>query len=165
MKKKTANEDVRIVFTGGTIDSFAPQTLPYRSFVPQYLRNLYFPQGKYTHLFSKYSDDITFWDRKLICHFLEAIPEQYVLLLHGTDTMAETASYLKQYLRRTDQTIFLTGSMVPLGGVFSDAPFNLGFALARIRDVPSGIYIAMHGRLFEPFHVRKNFELRRFEEV
>jgi L-asparaginase len=164
MKKKT-DSDVHIVFTGGTIDSLAPQTLPYRSFVPSYLKSLYFPQTKYTHLFSKYSDDITPLDKKLMSLFLECLPEQYIILLHGTDTMAETASYLKQHLKRTDQTIFLVGSMDPLGKVFSDAPFNLGFALARIYDVPSGVYIAMHGRLFEPFHVRKNFELRRFEEV
>ena len=41
--------------------------------------------------------------------------------------------------------------MVPIKGFdFSDAPFNLGFSIAKSHDLPNVIYICMNGKLFSP---------------
>ena len=51
------------------------------------------------------------------------------VVLHGTDTMAWTASALSFLLRGADKPVILTGSQVPLLGAGSDAPGNLRAAL------------------------------------
>ncbi len=38
----------------------------------------------------------------------------------------------------------------------SDAEFNIGCAIGAVQSLPSGVYIAMNGRIFDPQHVRKN---------
>jgi L-asparaginase len=34
-----------------------------------------------------------------------------------------------------------------------------------VQSLPSGVYIAMNGRIFDPQHVRKNVAANRFESV
>ena len=38
-------------------------------------------------------------------------------------------------------------------------------AVGAVSALPNGVYIAMNGRLFDPFKCRKNREKRMFEEV
>jgi L-asparaginase len=47
----------------------------------------------------------------------------------------------------------------------SDAPFNIGCAVAAVQSLAPGVYIAMNGRIFDPGKVRKNRDLNRFEET
>jgi len=51
------------------------------------------------------------------------------VILHGTDTMAWTASALSFMLRGMDKPVILTGSQIPLLEAGSDAPGNLRAAL------------------------------------
>lgn len=90
-------------------------------------------------------------------------PEDRIVITHGTDTMAETAKLLAQ--ANLGKRIVLTGAMVPYAVVGSDAVFNLGSAIAAVQLVDPGVYIAMHGRLFDAHRVRKNREAGVFEEV
>jgi len=63
------------------------------------------------------------------------------------------------------KTIVLVGSLSPARFKSSDAEFNIGFALAAVQTLPSGVYIAMNGRIFHPDRVRKNREANRFEPI
>jgi len=80
--------------------------------------------------------------------------------------MPDTAQYLKDQLGKTNKTIVLTGSMVPLKGFdLSDAPFNLGYAIACAQTLPFGVYVCMNGKVFDPKKVDKNRIKARFEEL
>ena len=51
------------------------------------------------------------------------------VILHGTDTMAYTASVLSFMLENLGKAVVLTGSMIPLAEVYNDARRNLLIAL------------------------------------
>jgi L-asparaginase len=54
--------------------------------------------------------------------------------------------------------------MIPLDGFYqSDAPFNLGYAIAQVQNKPHGVYICMNAHCFSTEEVKKNKELGRFE--
>jgi L-asparaginase len=56
------------------------------------------------------------------------------VVLHGTDTMAYTASALSFMLRGLRKPVIVSGSQIPLGAVRSDAPQNLVTALQLAAD-------------------------------
>ena len=77
--------------------------------------------------------------------------------------MPDTARYLKAHLKRKSKTIILTGSMIPISGFSpSDAPFNLGFAIAKVLELPAGVYVCMNGQVFSPEEVAKVVREGRF---
>jgi L-asparaginase len=55
--------------------------------------------------------------------------------------------------------------MEPADFKSSDAVFNVGVAVGAVSSLPDGIYIAMNGRIFDPFKCRKNRDLGIFEEL
>ena len=63
------------------------------------------------------------------------------------------------------KVIVLTGAMKPAAFRDSDAPFNLGFAVAALETLPPGVYLAFHGRIFDPARVAKTPSKGRFEQV
>ena len=63
-----------------------------------------------------------------------------------------------------NKTIVLTGSMYPAQYRDSDAVFNLGCALIGAQVLDPGVYIAMNGKIFDPYESVKNVEFNRFEE-
>jgi L-asparaginase len=83
-----------------------------------------------------------------------------IVVTHGTDTMVETARVLSDVRHKT---IVLTGALQPGRFADSDAPFNLGMAVAAAQTLDFGVYIAANGRVFAANRVRKNRELNRFE--
>jgi L-asparaginase len=111
-------------------------------------------------LFRKDSLEITEEDRELILEKVQGDPCPHVLITHGTDTMALTGRRLSGI---PGKTIVLTGAMQPAAFKESDAPFNVGFALAALQTLPPGVYLAMNGRIFDPHTARKNVELDLFE--
>ena len=89
--------------------------------------------------------------------------EDKILITHGTDTMAFTASVLADRVK--DKTIVLTGAMVPYKFGSSDGLFNLGSSLAYVQSLPHGVYVAMNGKIFDGKNVKKNKETGEFEEI
>lgn len=89
--------------------------------------------------------------------------ETRIVIVHGTDTMVETATALAH--AALPATIVLTGAMVPASIKRSDAAFNLGFAVASAQTLPAGVWIAMNGRAHAWNRVRKNRELGCFEPI
>jgi L-asparaginase len=83
-----------------------------------------------------------------------AAPEPSIVVVHGTDTMAETARVVGGAVLA--KTIVFTGAMIPYSVQGSDALFNLGFALAAAQALAPGTYVAMNGRVFPWRKVRKD---------
>ena len=102
-------------------------------------------------------------DRLRILAACRTAPENRLVIIHGTDTMTETARVLGS--AGLTQTVILTGAMVPYEVAGSDALFNLGFACGVAQTLSPGIYIAMNGTVFPWDKVRKNRAVGRFELV
>jgi len=81
-------------------------------------------------------------------------PERAIVVVHGTDTMVETAQVVGR--AALDKAVVFTGAMVPYSVQGSDAPFNLGFALAAALTLPAGAYVAMNARVFPWDNVMKD---------
>jgi L-asparaginase len=92
--------------------------------------------------------------RQSVLAACRAAPEPSIVVIHGTDTMAETARVLGE--ASLAKTVVFTGAMIPYSVQGSDALFNLGFALAMSQSLAAGAYIAMNGRVFPWNDVRKD---------
>jgi len=163
---------INIIITGGTIDSGwngqkDTVTPLEHSVLPDYFARLKLYEDLiFTEVFMKDSRDITIDDCKKICETVEKSPCRKILITHGTYTMPDTARFLKSNLNRKDQVIILTGSMAPIKGFdFTDAPFNLGYALAQAQTQKPGIYLCMNGKTFTPDEVAKNLSEGRFYSI
>lgn len=70
------------------------------------------------------------------------------VVLHGTDTLAYTASALSFMLQGLNKPVLLTGSQIPLGAAHSDAPENLLGALElATQSALNEVCIYFRGRL------------------
>ena len=78
------------------------------------------------------------------------------VVLHGTDTMAYTASALSFMLRGTDKPVILTGSQIPLSQLRNDGLDNLVTALllAASGDIAE-VCVYFNGRLLRGNRARK----------
>ena len=65
-----------------------------------------------------------------------------IVISHGTDTMAYTASALTFMLPHIDVPVVFTGSQLPLPDVLSDGPDNLRTAFAMAASGYPGVYLA-----------------------
>ena len=65
-----------------------------------------------------------------------------IVISHGTDTMAYTASAVTFMLPGIDRPVVFTGSQLPLLDVLSDGPDNLRTAFAMAASGHPGIYLA-----------------------
>jgi L-asparaginase len=109
------------------------------------------------------SNRMTDTDRKIVLENCKAAQGDRILIIHGTDTMVETARVLANSIR--NKTIVLSGAMIPFVFVGSDSMFNLGSALAFVQTLPHGVYISMNGKFFPWDNVRKNRDKGEFEAI
>ena len=65
-----------------------------------------------------------------------------IVVSHGTDTMAYTASAVTFMLPGLDKCVVFTGSQLPLEDTLSDAPDNLRTAFAMAASGHSGVFVA-----------------------
>jgi L-asparaginase len=93
-------------------------------------------------------------DRQRILSACAKAAEAGIIIIHGTDTMRETAAVLGG--AKLDKAIVLTGAMIPYEIANSDALFNFGFACAAAQLLPPGVYVAMNGQVFGWDNVQKN---------
>ena len=108
--------------------------------------------------------DMTADDRSRIVARVRDCDEGAIVILHGTDTMVETAKALAA-ARLSAKTIVLTGAMVPYAFGSSDGLFNLGSALSFVQVLPPDVYVAMNGQHFRWDACRKNTVTGYFETV
>ena len=71
-----------------------------------------------------------------------------IVITHGTDTMAYTASMLTFMLKNIDIPVVLTGSQLPIETPLSDAPENLRCALAMAESGTPGVFLAFNRKIF-----------------
>lgn len=150
---------LKIIATGGTFDKryqpldgslgFAESHLPA---ILQRARITLPVTLEASHLMD--SLDMTEADRQRILQSCQSAPERAIVIIHGTDTMRETAAVLGA--AKLAQTIVMTGAMIPYDIADSDALFNLGFACASAQLLPAGVYVAMNGQIFDWDNVQKN---------
>ncbi len=95
------------------------------------------------------------WSR-LAVHIQERLPDFHgVVVTHGTDTMAWTASALSFMLRGLRKPVVLTGSQRPLGEVRTDARVNLIDAVTAAATGPAEVTICFDSRLYRGNRARK----------
>jgi len=161
--------EIRLLVTGGTIDkSYCPvdgQLSFSRTHVLAMLKQarVTMHEERVQTLLLKDSLDLTEADREAICQAAIAAPETKIIVTHGTDTMVQTGQWLAA--RQLAKTIVLVGAMVPYTFSNSDGLFNLGLAFGAVQLLPSGVYVAMNGRIFPWNTVRKNSTQGVFESV
>lgn len=163
------SNSIHLLITGGTIDSHYEGSLDTvkpaeKSVIPGYVKGLklYF-DVEFTEVCMKDSRDLSREDMDQILNTIENSKHKKILITHGTYTMPDTGRFLSAKLKRKDQVIILTGSMIPMHGFTnSDGPFNLGFSMAMLQKLDSGIYVCMNGRVFGYEEVAKNIAEGRF---
>ncbi len=158
---------IRFITTGGTIDKIYFDSLSQfevgESQMEHILREgLVQFDFDVVPLMRKDSLEIQDADRKLLRDYIAADDATQFVVTHGTDTMPETA----EYLRGLDgKTIVLTGALTPARFRTTDAMFNVGMAVAAVQVAKPGVYIAMSGQVFAAGAVRKNRAENRFEAI
>ncbi len=164
-------DSIHFILTGGTIDSYYDGTkdtvIPNKkSVIPEYILGLkLYADFHFTEVCMKDSRQLTKTDMKNVLFAIEKSPSKKIIITHGTYTMPDTSRYLKQNLKRHDKTIILTGSMIPLTFANSDAPFNLGYSIAKVNELGGGIYVCMNGRIFKPEEVMKLISEGKFTSI
>ena len=127
--------------TGGTIDKDYPKSTKGWAFeidtpaVERIIPKLN-PTFDYEiiSVLKKDSTEITEEDRVVIKAACENSSE-HIIITHGTDTMAETASFLSDIV---DKTIIITGAMRPQRFANTDADINIGMAIGAVQILPNG---------------------------
>ena len=162
---------LRIILTGGTIDKHYNELSGKVNFSDSHIDEM-LTQARSTtdvaisRVMMKDSLDMVHEDRLQIAEACKIVPEQQIVIMHGTDTMPETAAVLAETKSLLLKTIVLTGAMIPYSfGVKSDAQFNLGTAFAFAQSLPPGVYIAMNGRFFRSDDVQKDKTSGTFIEL
>lgn len=106
-------------------------------------------------IIAKDSLDLTSADREVLLERICRLPVDRIVITHGTDTMTSTAEHLQERDLH-NKTIVVTGALQPAAMSFTDAHFNLGFAIAAARTSPPGVYIAMGARILPARRAVKN---------
>lgn len=153
-------KSIYIAYTGGTIGMMPSENgyIPQPGFMPAYLSSLpelqrpempKFTVNEYTPLMDSSNMSPEHW---LI--IAEDIKENYdkydaFIILHGTDTMAYTASALSFMLKNLAKPIIVTGSQIPISGLRSDGLANLMNSLYLAANHPiNEVTLFFNNRLF-----------------
>ncbi len=162
---------IRIITTGGTFDKHYDAVKGELTFRESHLPRI-LNQSRVTlpiHLDALFAVDslvMTEEQRQRIAENAIASVEDLVVIIHGTDTMVQTAKLLEASIPEGDRHVFVfTGAMIPYALEESDAVFNLGCAMTAVQLLSPGVYITMGGRVYAADGVRKNREKGIFEAI
>lgn len=169
-------KDILIIMTGGTIDAEAypdparppKNAIPLKdSLVPQAVEEMgHAGDCRFFQWMMKDSKDFTSAEIYAMSVFVRQRRAEHIIITHGTDRMPENSRQLAELLKESGKTVIVTGAMLPLAnGQASDGYENLRFAIERMEALAPGVHVVMHGRLFTPSKLRKNFTTRQFEEI
>jgi len=181
-------KDLQLIITGGTIDK---EWDPFIELSPPKMKTKITPRSKsglcpylekvvLPH-FPVYENVVSMCDssevddiiRQKIVDGIKASESNNIIISHGTDSLTEFARWLKHVILSeakessvSEKKIICLGGFYPLvGGVPSDAPFNLGFAVGLMDYIEPGVYLAMNAQLFDPDNVKKDFANARFIKI
>ena len=162
-----------ILTTGGTIDKtyneFDGSLANSRSVLDMILGSLRLPDVFIRHVVVMHKDslDMTEDDRMEILKAVrDALPNSdAVVVLHGTDTLANTGEVLHRELGELGIPVILTGAMRPYEFRDTDALQNVTEALIAARLLDGGVYAVMHNRVLPFPGVKKDRQARTFIPV
>ena len=136
MSEDNSDKKVCVIYTGGTIGMVETERgyAPEKGRLGRILKNITALTGagmprwelvEFDPLFDSSNISVGEWS-----HIAQAIQRRYddydgFVVLHGTDTMAYTASALSFMLDGLAKPVVLTGAQIPIGQARSDAPGNL----------------------------------------
>jgi L-asparaginase len=146
---------ITILTTGGTIEKTYNERdgslRNYHTILPEILAGLRLPDldVSYEQVVFKDSLEMTEHDRQRILRAAQqALPiSDAIIILHGTDTMAETGELLNQELVDLQIPIILTGAMRPYKFRDTDALQNVTESLLAARIISPGVYVVMHNQV------------------
>jgi L-asparaginase len=147
------NVTIRVISTGGTFDKVYDQKTGELSFDHTHIHYILnkaklSTQPELSCPFLVDSLDMNDSQRQQLIELIQQSPEKHLIITHGTDTMIETAKTLTA--AKIDKTVVLTGAMIPFDLHASDATFNFAYAYGVCQHLQPGVYLAMHGQVFDP---------------
>lgn len=162
MKKR-----VLIIYTGGTIGMIRDHKT--RALIPFNFRTITEQIPELKHLNSKIafhsshrpidSSDVQplFWEELATVIEKKYLEYDGFVILHGTDTMAYTASALSFMLENLSKPVILTGSQLPLGVIRTDAKRNLitSIEIATGKTIIPEVCVYFNSQLFRGNRVEK----------
>ncbi|MBU0551287.1 asparaginase [Myxococcota bacterium] len=118
-------------------------------------------------LMNKDSLDMSTADQDLIARTAGYLAEAYdgVIIVHGTDRLAETGERCCAVLHDLPVPIVFTGAMRPYEMRATDALQNLTEALLAVQLLSPGVYVAMHNRVLRFPGVYKDRERMTFAQL
>ncbi|HDZ9232146.1 TPA: asparaginase [Vibrio cholerae] len=163
-----ARKHIYIAYTGGTIGMKKSDHgyVPVAGFMEKQLASMpefhrpempLFTIHEYDPLMD--SSDMTPADWQLIAHDIAANYDKYdgFVILHGTDTMAYTASALSFMFENLGKPVIVTGSQIPLADLRSDGQANLLNALHVAANYPiNEVTLFFNNRLMRGNRSRKS---------
>ena len=161
--------NIKIINTGGTFNKIYDEIkgqliVPKSNFaitdiIEKYLRNNF--ETALKGMLFKDSLEMTDDDREEIC--LEIKDSSKILIIHGTDTMNQTAQYIFDKYK-DEKTVVLTGAMKPYSIDKTEATSNFVQGLTFLNETEKkGVFICMHGLNKKHDEIYKNRELGKFE--
>ncbi len=142
---------ILLLTTGGTIasvqgeDGLAPEAAPtaFDRIIREY-SHYYEIQSR--NILNLDSSNIQSEEWRLIAQSVyESLPDyDGIVITHGTDTMAYTASMLTFMLENLQKPVVFTGSQLPISSPLSDAPGNLATAFAAVDAGLYGVSVAFN---------------------
>jgi L-asparaginase len=167
--KKGNNNKVLVITTGGTIDkrynALTGDLYFEGTIVEGIIRqaNIYAYEIEIVSPMQLDSLDMLPKHRRIIADLCENRPEKLIVVLHGTDTMVESAKVVGEL--GLDKTIVFTGAMFPYEMRESDAATNVISALSVVQVMASGTFISMGGAVFPYDNVTKDTSIGKFVEL
>jgi len=160
-------KNIYIAYTGGTIGMRPSKTgyVPAPGFLAETLKSMpefnrvempAFTLQEYPNLID--SSDMSPRDWQFIANDIQAKYDAYdgFIILHGTDTMAYTASALSFMLENLGKPVIVTGSQIPLAELRSDGQENLLNALYIAANYPiAEVSLFFNNRLYRGNRSRK----------
>jgi len=158
---------ITFIQTGGTIDKDYPKTTKGYAFefgepaTRRILEKLN-PSFEYEILTACQKDslEITDDDRQHLVDLIKENDSIRIVITHGTDTMIETAKFIFPKIK--NKVIVLTGAMRPEQFSNSDAPINVGGAIAATQTLQAGVYLFMTGILKSFDEIKRDMETGKF---
>ena len=159
-----------ILTTGGTIDKtydeYQGNLRNSYTVLDVILASLRLPDlfVRHVEVMHKDSLDMTDEDRQMISKAVRdaAATSDGLVILHGTDTLAETGEFLCRECGVLEVPVILTGAMRPYEFRDTDAVQNVTEALSAVRLLDRGVHLAMHNRVLSFPGVVKDRQARTF---
>lgn len=160
---KEEKPELMIIATGGTIASVKGKMGLRPAYKPEELIEAVPGLDKYAKLDGKLLlnlDSTNMQPRDWVLIAKEAKKAQDegfrgVVITHGTDTMAYTASMLSFMIKNPEIPIVLTGAQKSIGAKDSDAPGNLTNAVQFAAYGPPGVYVVFGGKVIRGVRASK----------